>query len=115
LDVSQELSIPGAPVIGTGNLRISTRKAETSLVAESGQTILIGGLIRSAQTESGSGFPVLRDVPILGYLFGSRTKGDEKTELILLITPHVIQSREDADAITREFTAKVKGLTDRFN
>ena len=115
LDVSQELSIPGAPVIGTGNLRISTRKAETSLVAESGQTILIGGLIRSAQTESGSGFPVLRDVPILGYLFGSRTKGDEKTELILLITPHVIQSREAADEITREFAAKVKGLTNRFN
>lgn len=115
LDVSQELSIPGAPVIGTGNLRISTRKAETSLVAESGQTILIGGLIRSAQTESGSGFPILRDVPILGYLFGSRTKGDEKTELILLITPHVIHSREAADEITREFAAKVKRLTDRFN
>ncbi len=115
MDVSQELSIPGAPVIGTSNVRISTRRAVTSLVADSGQTILIGGLIRSQQSENDSGFPVLKDVPILGYLFGSRTKGDEKTELILLITPHVIQSRETADEITREFSARVKQLTDRFD
>jgi general secretion pathway protein D len=115
MDVAQEFSIPGDEPVGTtGNVSISSRKAETSLVVESGQTIFIGGLIRSSTQSSSGGFPVLRSIPVLGYLFGSNRESTDKTELILLITPYVIQNRETAEEISREFKSKVKSLTDRL-
>jgi general secretion pathway protein D len=115
MDVAQEFSIPGdTPVGDTGNVSISTRKAQTSLVAESGQTIFIGGLIRSQLNTDSAGFPALRNVPVLGYLFGSQGQSTDKTELILLVTPYVVQNRSTADEISREFTGKVKSLKDRL-
>jgi general secretion pathway protein D len=116
MDVAQEFSIPGTEVVGqTGNVSIASRKAETSLVVESGQTIFIGGLIRSQLNTNSAGFPTLRNIPLLGYLFGSRGQNTDKTELILLITPYVVQNRNAAEEITREFSNKVKKLTDRLH
>jgi general secretion pathway protein D len=115
MDVAQEFSVPTNIQGASGNVAIRSRKAETSLVVESGQTIFIGGIMRSTDDRSNAGFPVLKDVPLLGYLFGSRSSTIEKTELILLITPYVIQNRSAADDITREFSNKVKKMTDRLN
>jgi len=55
-----------------------------------------------------SGIPVLHKIPVLGSLFGSTTKTKEKTELIVLITPRVIENRWDSRAITREFKQKLR-------
>jgi general secretion pathway protein D len=108
LELSQEVSEIGEffPALETNS--ILTRKADTSLVVEDGQTILIGGLMDSNKTSSSSGVPFLRSIPLLGPLFGGRTEETGKTELIILITPHVVESREEADAITREFAEKVR-------
>ncbi|MBF0210223.1 MAG: type II secretion system secretin GspD [Desulfamplus sp.] len=110
MELSQEVSEKGNYDEALGNYSILTRKAETSLVVSDQQTILLGGLMRNNVTKSDAGVPVLKDVPILGYLFKSKTDESTKTELIFLLTPHVVDSRESADRVTREFAAKIESI-----
>jgi general secretion pathway protein D len=110
MEVSQEVSDKGELNQVLQSYTITNRRVTTSLVAKDGQTIIIGGLIKSKKTNSDAGIPFLRKIPILGYLFGGGTKETSKTELIFLITPHVITSRTQADAITKEFSERVHDL-----
>jgi len=80
---------------------ISTREAETSAVVRNAQTVVIGGLIDESDDVVESGVPLLKDIPLLGYLFKSRTTRRLRTELAIFVTPHVIMTDEDADAIYR--------------
>jgi len=110
MELSQEVSEIGTEFAISGDLTansILSRKAQTSLVIEDGQTIVLAGLMRSRQGTYGWGIPFLRDIPILGYLFGGSSKEINKDELIFLITPTVINTRKEADAITREFSQRV--------
>lgn len=116
LELTQEVSEKGTFDSVLNNYTILTRKATTSLVVEDKQTIFIGGLMRETTSLSDAGVPVLRDIPVLGYLFKKENKELKKTELVFLITPHVIKSRSQADLITKEFTSKisqVKELIDK--
>lgn len=109
LEITQELSF----VTGTGvqdNPIISNRTAETSVVVQDGQTIVIGGLIRENRDSSRTGIPILKDIPILGFLFGSTETSVNRTELIVLITPHVVKSISEAKKVTDEFRKKMKGV-----
>ena len=111
LEITQEVStVSDESTAGITSPRFRTRKASTNLIAEDGQTIVIGGLMQTQKTRTRSGIPLLKDIPVLGYVFGSHGFTTEKTELLIAITPHVIQSRAEADAITREFENKVKDL-----
>jgi len=110
MELSQEVSELGRAFPDLKANSILNRKAKTSLVIEDGQTIIIGGLMKSKLDTSGSGIPFLRSIPILGYLFGGTRKKMEKTELIFLITPNVIKSRNHADLITREFSRRVESV-----
>lgn len=110
MELSQEVSEKGNYDEALGNYSILTRKAETSLVVNDQQTILMGGLMRSNSTKSDAGVPVLKDIPLLGYLFKSGTNDSTKTELIFLLTPHVVDSREAADRVTKEFAAKIESI-----
>ncbi len=78
---------------------ISTREAETSALVRNGQTVIIGGLIDQADEVVESGVPLLKDIPLLGYLFKSRTTSKVRTELAIFVTPYVILTDEDADAL----------------
>lgn len=80
----------GAPVI-------STREASTRLLVANGQTVVIGGLIDRQQERIRSGVPLLKDVPIIGALFGSSSWRTVETELFLFMTPHVLETDEDID------------------
>ncbi len=91
------------------------RRAQTSLVIEDGQTIVIGGLMRSKVDTGRSGVPFLKDIPLLGYLFGGKSKDVTKVELIFLITPRIINTREEADAITSEFSERVNHVKELIN
>ncbi|MBT3177680.1 MAG: type II secretion system secretin GspD [Desulfobacula sp.] len=107
LDLTQEVSEPGTFDTQLNNYSILTRKATTSLVVEDKQTIFIGGLMRETTSISDAGVPFLKDIPVLGYFFKKESQESQKTELIFLITPHVIRSRTEADSITKEFTQKI--------
>jgi general secretion pathway protein D len=75
---------------------ISTREAETSALVADGETVVIGGLIGTQDEVVESGVPLLKDIPLLGYLFKSQTTRKVRTELAIFVTPFVVFSDEDA-------------------
>jgi general secretion pathway protein D len=112
MEITQEVSslLGEKEVGGVKTPSFQSRKATTNLVVQDKHTIVIGGLMQTHQEKSHRGIPLLKDIPILGYLFGSKGYTTRKTELLFVITPHVIQSQEDADALTVEFAKKVESL-----
>lgn len=116
LDITQEVSQLGADVTVASQSfsRFKTRKAKTSAVVQSGHTLVLGGLITESKSQGRSGIPFLSKIPVLGYLFGTTTDKFNKTELLLMVTPHVINNQEEADAVTREFQDKVKTVKERL-
>jgi len=91
----------------TGTLRqgvaevpiIATRRAETKVMVKSGQTIVIGGIIRDRTEKSQTGVPILQDIPILGALFRRTRDRTERTELMVFLTPFVVTTDEQLDRI----------------
>jgi general secretion pathway protein D len=111
MEVTQEVSqVNEQQTAGISSPRITNRKATTYIIARDGQHILMGGLISTQLTETRTGIPLLKDIPVLGYLFGSKGTRKDKKELIFILTPHVIKSKEHADQLTREFALRVHSL-----
>jgi general secretion pathway protein D len=102
LDVKQEVNSVGQREPPTQSPRIIKREAETSVVLVNNQTLVLGGIIRETRTIDDHGVPYLKNIPILGYLFGKKEVTIEKTELLILITPRVIGTPIDAARVTEE-------------
>ena len=98
LQVAQQVSTATAEV-QFGAPVISTREATTHLFVRDGQTVVIGGLVDRQQDRTRSGVPLLRDLPLIGGLFGSTDRSDIRSELFLFLTPHIIATDEDADRV----------------
>ncbi len=77
---------------------LSTNEAETELLIENGDTIVIGGIVKSTITYGEKGIPGLRKVGVLGWLFKSQTKTDSKNELLIFITPRIVQLKQKENA-----------------
>jgi general secretion pathway protein D len=77
------------------------------MVVQDGETIVIGGLIEDKASQTRAGVPFLSSIPLIGYLFSSTKGKTEKTELIILITPHVVKNFDEASLVTREFQEKL--------
>jgi general secretion pathway protein D len=115
LEVAQEVSQAGsnttsgivAPVIGKSSVN-------STIVIDNGQTIALGGFIRENHDSDRSRIPVLGRIPGVGALFGSTTRGHTRTELIILITPHVLRNRNDAELATQELRSKLKEIQKAF-
>jgi len=110
LDVSFELSEQSDAVqVGTDSMpSFFKRSANTSLTVGNGQTIVIGGLIRENKNYGMSGVPCLGQIPLLKFLFGKWSESNNKTELIILITPQVIAKIDEIDMITNQFRDRVR-------
>jgi general secretion pathway protein D len=93
-----------------GNPDILTREIKSSVAVQSGETIVLGGLISEKTTNGKEGIPLLQDIPLIGPLFGNTEKTKRKTELVVLITPRVVRSRQDARLVTNEFKRKLSGI-----
>jgi general secretion pathway protein D len=102
LDVKQEVNDIGPAEPPTGSRRIIKREAETSVVLVNNQTLVLGGLIRERRSVEDRGLPLLKDIPLLGYLFGAKVRTTDKTELLLVITPRVIGTPIDAARVTED-------------
>jgi len=113
LEVSQEVSTFETLTLYSNETQIILDKTEASsnLVVQDGQTIIIGGLIREDTTRDGSGIPFLRSIPVLGYLFGNVHRKGTRTELIILLTPHVIRDQREARSITGEYVDNITTLS----
>jgi general secretion pathway protein D len=86
---------------------IRQRKISSSVAVRDGETIALGGLIKDSRTDGRSGIPILHNIPVLGFLFGSTDDNSTRTELLVLITPHVVESTEKARAVTDELRTKL--------
>ncbi len=95
---------------GIDSPSIQTREITSSVAVQSGETIVLGGLIKDDGADNESGIPFLHDLPLIGPLFGNTTKRKNKTELVVLITPRVVGTRQDARLITDEFKRKLTGI-----
>ncbi len=109
LQISQEVSTYSKDTLYADETQIILNKTEasTNLVVQDGQTIVIGGLIREDNSRARSGIPFLYKIPLLGYLFGNTENDDARTELVILLTPHVVKNQQDAKLITDKFTDKI--------
>lgn len=103
IELQQEVSeaLPLSDSDQTGSPSIFNRGIKTSLSLRDGGSIMIGGLMSRRQTNSNSGVPYLKDVPVLGNLFKSQTKRKNKTELVLMIVPYIIGSDRKAEDLTQ--------------
>ncbi len=108
LDISQEVSAAQATTTGVSTSpTFSTRKVQTKLTLKNGATVLLGGLMSSNRSDGNAGIPLLKEIPGLGQLFRTDTGKHDRTELIVLITPYIIEDDSDAQAVTDAFRYKL--------
>jgi general secretion pathway protein D len=110
LEISQEVSLPGTePAVGGGgNVAIAQRTVNSTVIVQSGQTVVLGGLIRESKTEAKAGIPVLMDMPWIGNLFSSTSEDVSRTELIITISPQVVEDARAALDVTQELRKRMK-------
>ncbi len=102
LDIAQEVSSASSTKTGvSASPTISTKRIETKLSLRDGSTILLGGLISRDDSVSDSGVPLLKDVPLLGHLFKSQSTANNQTELLVMITPYVVNDDYEAEELTQ--------------
>lgn len=96
----------------------SLRSATTTVVVEDGESVAIGGLINDRWTDTEQGVPYISDIPVVGQLFTFETKRKEKVNLIILLTPRIMQNQEDVRVVSDEsryrFRDSVQGRGGRF-
>ncbi|HVC51578.1 MAG TPA: type II secretion system secretin GspD [Stellaceae bacterium] len=114
LDVSQSVS----DVLNTTTSQIDSptfrqRRLTSTISVKSGETILLGGLIQQEDNRSNSGIPVLHDIPWIGPLFGTHNNNTQRTELIMLLTPHVIANSQQSRDLTRSIESEFSDVLDR--
>ncbi|HVU82359.1 MAG TPA: SPOR domain-containing protein, partial [Rhodanobacteraceae bacterium] len=110
LDVQQIVSKPSATTDKNGNYTISNRALSTEVAVQSGQTVLLGGLIQQTDSVQDNGVPFLNRIPVLGRLFGTTDRNRDRTELIVLITPRIIRNPEEARQNTDEYESQFESL-----
>lgn len=103
MDIQQQVSDASAAVDSNGNPSISTRAVATQVAVQSGQTVLLGGLIKQSESNSKAQVPLLGNVPGLGWLFGNQQQNRARTELLVLITPRVVSNTDTAREITSDY------------
>jgi len=111
LQILAEVSQRGSNVLVGPNTfpSFDIRQAETTAVVHDGESLVIGGIISERKGRERTGIPYLMDLPVLGRFFGTTDDELDRTELIMLITPHVIRSRDEARFVTEEFKNRVSG------
>ncbi|WMN61208.1 type II secretory pathway protein [Pseudoalteromonas xiamenensis] len=96
--------------VGIDSPAIFERTISTEVVAGNGQTVLLGGLIRQEQSSGASSVPMMGSLPIIGHLFRSDESSSDKTELVVLVTPKIIQSNEDWMKVEQSFKKGLENL-----
>lgn len=112
LDIDQSVTDVGPEDAATGQRSFLERKVASRVAIRDGESVVLGGLIRDNETEGKSGVPFLMDIPGLGALFSTTTESSTRTELLIFITPRVMESQQDMRDLNREMRARMKGLTD---
>jgi len=95
----QSLNLQGATELAKNAIGTSTRNIQTSIVVNSGDTAVLGGLIKDTDRDQTTKVPVLGDIPLLGWLFKSTNQSKEKINLMVFITPKIVRNPSDSQAL----------------
>jgi general secretion pathway protein D len=111
MTITQDISNEVADQAGKGgNPIFFERNITTEVVADSGQTILLGGLISDNQSNSDKGVPFIKSIPILGALFESESKTNTKTELVIMVTPKIVERSDQWQGILNSFEQVLENI-----
>lgn len=111
MEVYQEISnVSGTRNSGNLTPTISQRQITSNVAVDSGQTVVLGGLISEEQQAGRDGIPVLSSLPGVGALFGEKRTSSVRTELVVFITPRVIRDEREAEAVTAEMVSRLKSI-----
>jgi general secretion pathway protein D len=110
LDIEQEISnVAGGSASATLTPTVSQRKVKSSISVQSGQTVLLAGLISESENITRTGIPLLDEIPKVGDFFGHKNKTVARTELIIFIRPQIIRDAVDANVVAEELRSKMNG------
>ncbi|GAM08768.1 type II secretion system protein D [Geobacter sp. OR-1] len=101
MDINQEISAVKDSKGQAIDLVTTKRSAKTSIIVKDKETIVIGGLIQDSENEVVTKIPLLGDIPGLGWLFKTKTKTRQKTNLMIMLTPHIVRDAADLAATTQ--------------
>ncbi|EQM81713.1 type II secretion system secretin GspD [Stenotrophomonas hibiscicola] len=116
LDIVQEVSsasnVPDNcnPTERNCNPRISTKKLSTEAAVQSGDTIMLAGLITDSGTDGSSGIPGLSRIPVVGALFGQKSRSSRRSEVIVLLTPSIVRNSLEARNLTDEYSQRFRAM-----
>jgi general secretion pathway protein D len=114
LEIEEEISEQGATTGDIGAVAITQRNAKTTMVVDDQQTVVIGGLMRDTKRTVQTKIPLLGDLPVLGFLFRNSVNQTEKTNLLLIMTPYVIQSQDDLRKVFQRKMQERQEFLDRY-
>lgn len=115
MDIQQEVTDIGSqPDPVTGQSTFLKRAIESSVAIQSGDTIILGGLIQDNTRTGDAGIPYLHTLPFVGPLFGYKTETGARTELLVTISPRAVNRYRDFDRIGEAFRDKMRGITESF-
>jgi general secretion pathway protein D len=111
LDIDQSVSDVAPTTTSTiDSPTISQRHINTTVTVQSDETVALGGLITDNRTVNHSGIPILKDIPVIGSLFGQRNNTKARTELLVLLTPRILRDQRDTMAATNELREQMREL-----
>ena len=114
LDVQAEVSNPGTVANPCDAPPINTRSVQTIVSVQSGQTMVMGGLINEGKQNASAGLPFLVRIPYLGGLFGQQGMKNNRTELVMFITPQVIETELDLKGAIDDLRKKMYLMDELF-
>jgi general secretion pathway protein D len=112
LDVIQSVTDVGPVDAATRQRSFTERNLSSRIAVRSGDSVVLGGLIRDNSTQNKSGVPLLMDIPVLGNLFSNTIDNTVRTELLVFITPKVVETDDELRALSVEMRNRMKGLTE---
>ncbi len=110
MEIDQSITDVGPVDSATGQRSFLERSITSKVAVRSGESVVLGGLIRENQSDGEVGIPILHDLPIIGNLFGKTALSSNRTELLVIISPHVLFNEQDLRDISREMRSRLRGL-----
>lgn len=111
MDIVQQVTDVGEIDVATGQRSFLTRQIQSRVAVRSGDPIVLGGMIRENETSGTSGVPLLSEIPVLGALFGKNTQKNDRTELLVLLTPRALENDDQLRAASAELRQRMRSVT----
>ena len=110
MDMNQMVTDVGNIDAATGQRAFLQRQITSKVAVRSGESLVLGGLIRDNNTSGSSGLPLLSSLPVVGALFGTQTSASARTELLVVLMPRVLRADQDLREISNELRDRMKGI-----